>query len=255
MLDFSNKVCIISGVSDIKGIGYATAEQLGKLGGILNIIDINPKVMQRADDLGKENILCEAYVGDLANRKLVYKIVEKIITEHNRIDILINNAGWHVENEKEGYPEFSDISDELWNKRLETNLLTTYNLTKSVLPIMRNRKYGRIVNVSSVIGPILGAEGDTAYGTGKAAVVGLSKSIAIEVASENITINNVLPGYISSGSQEIEAYNAGLNTPMKRSGSPMEVAHLIAYLASDESSYITGQAIVIDGGNSIEMKF
>ena len=191
----------------------------------------------------------------MTDRIAVGKMIDQAAEKYGKIDVLVNNAGWHVENEIEDYPEFSEISNELWVKKFERNFKTAYNLTKKILPGMRKQKYGRIVNISSVIGPVLGAAGDTAYGAGKAAIVGLSKSIAIEVASENITINNVLPGYISSGSQEAEAYKAGLNTPAKRSGQPQEVAYLAVFLASEESSYLTGQSIIIDGGASIEMKF
>ena len=112
--------------------------------------------------------------------------------------------------------------------------------------------YGRIVNVSSVTGPLVSNPGETAYSAGKAALVGMSRSLAIEVAKYNITVNSVAPGWIGTGSATEEEAVAAENTPMGRAGTPQEVADLIAFLASDESTYITGQMIVIDGGNTIQ---
>ena len=115
---------------------------------------------------------------------------------------------------------------------------------------MIENHYGRIVNVSSVTGPLVSNPGETGYSAAKAAMVGMSRSLAIEVAKYGITVNNVAPGWIATGSSTEEERVAAENTPMRRAGTPEEVGDLIAYLASDESTYITGQMIVIDGGNN-----
>jgi 3-oxoacyl-[acyl-carrier protein] reductase len=125
-------------------------------------------------------------------------------------------------------------------------------MTHAVLPFLIKNQYGRIVNVSSVTGPLVSNPGETAYSAAKAGMVGMSRGLAIEVAKYNITVNNVAPGWIGTGSSTDEEKVAGENTPMGRAGTPQEVADLIAFLASDESTYITGQMIVIDGGNTIQ---
>lgn len=117
---------------------------------------------------------------------------------------------------------------------------------------MKSRNYGRIVNVSSVTGPVVSNPGEAAYSAAKAAVIGMSRSIAIEVAKDNIMINNVLPGWIATASQTEGEAAGGLNTPAGRGGSPEEVANMIVFLASKEASYITGQSFIVDGGNTIQ---
>jgi 3-oxoacyl-[acyl-carrier protein] reductase len=112
--------------------------------------------------------------------------------------------------------------------------------------------FGRIVNVSSVTGPVVSTPGSAAYSAAKAAVIGMSRSIAIEVAKDNIMINNVLPGWIATASQTPVEHIAGLNTPAGRSGTPTEVANMVVFLCSEEISYITGQTFIVDGGNCIQ---
>jgi 3-oxoacyl-[acyl-carrier protein] reductase len=146
----------------------------------------------------------------------------------------------------------ADLTPTDWDEGIDRNLNTCFNMTHAVLPIMIKNKYGRIINVSSVTGPLVSNPGETAYSAAKAAMVGMSRSLAIEVARYNITVNNVAPGWIGTGSSTAKEKIAAENTPMGRAGSSQEVADLIAFLASDESTYITGQMIVIDGGNTIQ---
>jgi 3-oxoacyl-[acyl-carrier protein] reductase len=146
----------------------------------------------------------------------------------------------------------AELNPSAWDKDIEINLNTCFNMTRMVLPHMITRRYGRIVNVASVTGPLVSNPGSAGYSAAKAGIVGMSRSLAIEVAKFNITVNNVAPGWIDTASSTREEQAAARNTPMGRAGTPFEVGDLIAFLASDASAYITGQMIVIDGGNTIQ---
>lgn len=253
MLDFKDKICFVTGSRDRSGIGFAAASRLGELGGTVFLCDIKEEVMDRAEDLRKKGVPCEAYIGDLTEKETVQHIVRRIIGRSQRIDVLVNAAGWHIEGVEEEIALFAETSDQDWWRMFHRNLLTMYNVTRAVLPHMIQENYGRIVNVSSVIGVVLGSRvGDSAYCSSKAGIVGMSKAIALEVARDNITINSVLPGYIAVGTQPKATFQAGLQCPMGRNGTPQEVGDVIAFLASEEASYITGQTVTIDGGCSLE---
>ena len=194
----------------------------------------------------------KGYTADLMDRDQVKKLVDRVISDFHRIDILVNNAGMVQVGKEESFVNMVDLPPAEWDESIGRNLNTCFNITHAVLPHMIKNNYGRIVNVSSVTGPLVSNPGETAYSAAKAAMVGMSRSLAIEVAKYDITVNNVAPGWIGTGSSTEEERVAAENTPMGRAGSPREVADLIAFLASDESTYITGQMIVIDGGNTIQ---
>jgi len=251
-MDFTDKVCLVTGAGSKAGIGFAAASILSSLGAKIALISTTDRIFDRADELKSNGSEARGYIADLMDRKQVESVICDVIADFGRIDVLVNNAGMAQVGQEEDFTEFSCLSYESWDDSIDRNLNLCFNVTRSVIPHMIHGNYGRIVNVSSVTGPVVSNPGEAAYSAAKAAVIGMSRSIAIEVAKNNIMINNVLPGWIATASQtECEAAG-GLNTPAGRGGAPEEVANMIVFLASEEASYITGQAFIVDGGNTIQ---
>jgi len=249
---FQNRVALITGCGSEKGIGFASARILAKSGARVAITSTTDRIYERAKELEDDGLEVKAYIADLMNRQQVKQFVESVIRDLGRIDILVNNAGMVQVGKEEEFLRMVDMVPEAWDESIDRNLNTCFNITHATLPYMIENNYGRIVNVSSVTGPLVSNPGETGYSAAKAAMVGMSRSLAIEVAKYGITVNNVAPGWIATGSSTAEEHIAAENTPVQRAGTPEEVGDLIAFLASDESTYITGQMIVIDGGNTIQ---
>ncbi|UCD78195.1 MAG: SDR family oxidoreductase [Desulfobacterales bacterium] len=249
---FKKRVALITGAGSETGIGFAAACAIAGGGARVAITSTTDRIYERAKTIGVEGADVKGYTADLMDRTQVKQLVDRVLNDFGRIDILVNNAGMVQVGKKETFVHMVDLPQTEWDEAIDRNLNTCFNITHAVLPSMIKNKYGRIVNVSSVTGPLVSNPGETAYSAAKAAMVGMSRSLAIEVAKYNITVNNVAPGWIATGSSTAEEKVAAENTPMGRAGRPQEVADLIAFLASDESTYLTGQMIVIDGGNTIQ---
>lgn len=252
-IEFTDQVCLVTGAGSENGIGFQTARILGSLGGKVIIVSTTDRISEREAELRAQGIHAKGKVADLMDRGAVQQLVKDIIGEYGRIDVLVNNAGMvQTGVAEESFDVFEEMSYEGWDEDIARNLNITFNVTKEVLPHMKKARYGRIVNTSSVTGPLVSNPGEASYSAAKAAVIGMSKAIAIETGSYNVTVNNVLPGWIQTSSQTEGEYQGGFNTPMKRSGTAEEVANMIVFLCSDKASYITGQEFVVDGGNTIQ---
>lgn len=246
------QICIVTGAGSETGIGFATAKILGLQGARRVIITgTTERILRRAAELESLGIPTDGYRIDLTDRAAVRLFVDEVIRKYRSIDVVVNNAGMVQVGTKEDFTLFHALSDESFDDSIRRNLMTTYNMSRAVAETMMRRNYGRIIHVSSTTGPLAANPGEAGYATANAALLGLCKGMAIELAPYAITVNTVLPGWIATGSQTAAEAKAGLATPVRRSARPEEVGHMIAFLATREASYITGQNFVVDGGNSI----
>jgi 3-oxoacyl-[acyl-carrier protein] reductase len=247
------RIALVTGAGSPSGIGYAAARVLGREGATLALGSTTDRIHDRARELRETGSIAEGFPADLTDRRAVGAMLAAVLDRFGRIDILVNNAGMvSVGDADEAEVPFSALEAERWDKQLDRTLGTAFNVTRAVVPSMVAQGWGRIVMVSSVTGPLVSAPGSAAYSAAKAGMDGLMRAIATEVASAGVTVNSVQPGWIATGSQLPDEAEAGVHTPLGRSGTPEEVAEVIAFVASARASYLTGATIVVDGGNTIQ---
>ena len=244
-------MALITGAGSPTGIGFASARALGMDGAQVILISTTSRIHARSAALQDLGIDARGYISDLTRPQQVQQIVDEISSAFGRLDICVNNAGMTVVGETQFESRVDDIPLEEWNRSLERNLTTCFLVTGAVLPLMRAQGYGRIINIASTSGPVQAFVGDAAYHAAKAGMWGYTRACALETAADGITVNAVAPGWIATASQLESEVAAGMLYPMKRSGTPEEVAHAVRFLADPGASYITGQLIVVDGGNSL----
>lgn len=243
---------IVTGAGSAQGIGFAAARLLGAGGTRVVITSTTDRIFERVEELRAAGIEAEGVVADLTDQAGVDAVVECATESFGGVDVLVNNAGMTAVSDRSYASGAIDgLSLDHWHASLERNLTTSFLMTRAVAGPMQAAGYGRIVNVSSVSGPVAAYAGDVAYHAAKAGIVGLTRSTAIDLAAAGITVNAVAPGWIDTASASDQERRMGAATPVGRSGTADEVAHTIVFLASEGASYITGQLITVDGANSI----
>ncbi|NLJ40974.1 MAG: 3-oxoacyl-[acyl-carrier-protein] reductase [Clostridiales bacterium] len=244
-MDLLGRVALVTGAS--RGIGRAIAIRLARLGTAVAVnyssnIDAANEVVNTIESNGGKALLA---LGDVSDPKQVNSIIESVMEKWGTLDILVNNAGIT----RDGL--LIRMKEEDWDRVVDISLKGVFNCTKAVSRIMMKKRWGRIINISSIAG-VAGNIGQTNYAAAKAGVIGFSKSVAKELASRNILVNVIAPGFIDTDMTDAlpEEVRKSLlsNIPLGRYGDPEDVASLAAFLASEYSSYITGQVINIDGG-------
>ena len=240
-----DKVAMITGAT--RGIGKQIALTLANEGFniVLNYRTENDELKQLKNEIESKKVKCLTVQGDVTNFEDCKQMIESAIKEFGKIDVLVNNAGITKD------MLLARMKEEDFKQVIDVNLVGTFNMTKNVISYMMKARNGKIINISSVVG-IAGNAGQTNYSASKAGIIGFTKSLAKEVASRNILVNAVAPGFIETNmtdvlKQEVKDEIAK-NIPLKRMGTPQDVANVVKFLASQDSSYITGQVISVDGG-------
>jgi len=246
------RIALITGVAKTNSIGFATCGVFADEGAALAIVDISEKVHECAELLRKRGCEVSSHTADLTRSDQVRSAVGDAVAHRGRIDVLVNNAGMAIYGTEEFFKGFAEITEEEWDFNIAINLKSQFNVTQAVLPGMLERGYGRIVNISSVTGPLVANPEESPYCAAKAGVLGMTRALALEVAKRGITVNAVGPGWVDTGTTSESERIAGQNAAMGRAARPEEIGKLVCFLASDDASYITGQLVVIDGGNIIQ---
>ncbi|MBN2547453.1 MAG: 3-oxoacyl-[acyl-carrier-protein] reductase [Spirochaetes bacterium] len=243
-MDFKDKVALVTGGS--RGIGRAIAERLAKDGAAIVLADVADSVKTTASEIAKQyNVKAVGVTGSVANEQDVKNLFKIISDEFGQLDICVNNAGISINSLT------MRTSADDFDKVINVNLRSVFLVGKEAQLIMMKKKYGRIINISSIVG-IRGNAGQPGYSASKAGVIGLTKTMAAEVAKRNITVNAVAPGFIeTSMTKELddkvkERYMEMI--PLGKYGEVADVAEAVAFFASDRAKYITGQVLVVDGG-------
>ncbi len=254
-MKLEGKVAVVTGGA--MGNGKGIVDVFLKYGAKVIILDYSDNLRDIIAEYREKQLPVGAYKVDIRDKKLIFSCINDIVKRFGKIDILVNNAGVAK------LMPFEEMTDEVRDFHFDVNIKGTWNVSQAVLPYMKKQKYGKIVNLSSVTGPMVADSGEVAYATTKAALIGFTKGLAMEVVKDGITVNAICPGYIMTPMVEGIAKDSNANNPeevvkgiaagipMGRLGTIEELGELAAFLASDESSYITGTSVVIDGASTL----
>lgn len=240
-----NKVCLVTGAS--RGIGRAIAQSMAEHGASIAFTYLSSpdKAKVLEDELAANGVKVKGYQSDASNFAAAEKLIADVLADFGKIDVVVNNAGITRDN------LLMRMSEDSFNEVIRTNLNSVFNVTKAVQKSMLKERNGSIINMTSVVG-VKGNAGQANYAASKAGIIGFTKSIALELGSRNIRCNAIAPGFIETEMTDVlnrDVVNQWREAiPMKRGGTPKDVADLVVFLASDMSSYITGQVIHVNGG-------
>jgi 3-oxoacyl-[acyl-carrier protein] reductase len=259
LLALTHRTALVTGAGSSNGIGFATARLLGGLGATIAITATTERVHERAEELSRRGVKTLGVVVDLTDEAAVESAVDDVRAQLGPIEILVNNAGMTsqadpVLGQVSGGEESGTVlalPPDAWRHGISRNLDTAYLVTRAVIPDMVDARWGRVVMVASVTGPVMAMRAEAAYAAAKAGLVGLMRAVAVDYAAHGVTCNAIAPGWIATDSQTTDEADQARITPVGRAGTAAEIATAITALCLPGAAYTTGQLIVVDGGNSI----